>query len=211
MYIRVSQIYFKHMNYAKYFVLLPTDSTDLNIRVRSICEFTSFQKLTYIKYEYRKEYTSSRTKYTIFCGSSPNKGQVESHVSRSLIKRKWREMFASPVECGCWQGPMKMVASSDINVGSFDPRNTAFQFTTKPPILCVIFESGANCSLADVVPSHSSINRPVQQLTGISTKFHAPVSKDDSKFIISIYYVHCTLVTVVFTFFERDFLFSSFF
>lgn len=42
MYIRVSQIYFKHMNYAKYFVLLPTDSTDLNIRVRSICEFTSF-------------------------------------------------------------------------------------------------------------------------------------------------------------------------
>lgn len=51
---------------------------------------------------------------------------VESHVSRSLIKRKWREMFASPVECGCWQEPMKMVASSDINVGSFDPRNTAF-------------------------------------------------------------------------------------
>ena len=49
----------------------------------------------------------------------------------------------------------------------FDPRNTAFQSTTKPPIP----ESGANCSSADVVPSHSSINRPVQQLTGISMRF----------------------------------------
>lgn len=151
--------------------------------------------------------------YKCSSGFPLNIGQTESNVSRSLITDKRARIVAHlPIGNGAvWQGPMKMVASRRLTLmlASFDPRNTAFQFTTKPPILCVIFESAANCSLADVVPSHSSINRSVQQLTRISMRFHAPASKDPRE--IYCFDLLCSLyilISVCFTSFSSLFFFS---
>lgn len=64
----------------------------------------------------------------------------------------------------------------DVNVGSFDPRNATFSLYISFP--CSSFSNPRLIVAEDVVPSHSSINRPAEQLTGISMRFRAVASKE---------------------------------